>query len=181
MLRTTLCFSLLRYFDQLRPESFKAVMGMSKETFLKLEEEIGEFIPCGSSRNGKSLVPRERLMIFLWKMRGNTFIRHDEVTWNTSYGVIAQSVDKVLEAFFKDTREKKNFVERNIYLPNEEEAYAEAVEFNRRNKFPKIAYASVDGNYLPILVHFTQYGNLMIFLSLRFYVKSTLGILEVHI
>ena len=157
----------------MRPASFKAAMGMSKATFLKLEEEIGDFLLPGPSRNGKSLFPRERLMIFLWKMRGNTFIRHDEVTWNTSYGVIAQSVDKVLEAFLKETRERKNFVERNIYLPNEEEAYAEAVEFNRRNQFPKIAYASIDGK--SILQFFSrktigmecyshaQCGNFMIF------------------
>ena len=118
---------------------------MTKETFLKLEDEVLEFIPIGKSRNGKSLCPRERLMIFLWKMGGNTYVRHDEVTWETSMGVISQSMNMVTKAFMMETRERKNFVDRNIYLPNEDEAWAEAVEFNRRTQFPKIVFASVDG------------------------------------
>ena len=120
-------------------------MRMTKATFLKLEDEILEFIPIGKSKNGKSLCPRERLMIFLWKMGANSYIPHDEVTWETSRGVLSQSIDIVQKAFFKDTRERKNFIQRNIYLPNEQEAWAEACEFNRRTSFPKIAFAAVDG------------------------------------
>ena len=140
-----LFYRLLWFFDNASPASFKSAMRMTKATFLKLEDEILEFIPIGKSRNGKSLCPRERLMIFLWKMGANSYIPHDEVTWETSRGVLSQSIDIVQEAFFKDTRERKNFIQRNIYLPNEQEAWAEACEFNRRTSFPKIAFAAVDG------------------------------------
>ena len=130
---------------------------------MQLLEEIREFLPVGSSVNGKSLVPEEMLLIYLWYHTGNSFVRHDKRSHSCSHGSICKSIDLVIRAFHESTIERKNFVHRQVRLPTPEEALKEAMDFQEKSNFPPvpnnpIVFASVDGTHIkgmPLCTIFT--------------------------
>ena len=125
---------------------------MTKNIYLQLLEEIREFLPIGSSVNGKSLLPEEMLLMFLWYHTGNSFVRHDKRSHSCSHGSICKSNDLVIRAFHESTIDRKNFVHRQVRLPTPTEALEEAHDFQQKSSFPPlrfrpIVFAAVDGTH----------------------------------
>ena len=117
---------------------------MDPDTFEELLEICQPHLPIGSSRNGKSITPRERLLAFLHYLSGNGFTRHEAGKHRTSYGAIGQNVTLCIRALFEP------LVKKFIKLPTEEQGRDEADLFHQKSRcvFPKCVFCAIDGTHI---------------------------------
>ena len=133
---------------------FKGLVGMSRETFLDLFEDIKDYIPIGRSTNGRNLLQIERLMYFL------KFFCKNELTVSAAYsndisaGASTGNIKIMIEALNPKTG--PNFCKRHIYLPTTEKAQSEAVQFHERYGFPPLVIGCVDGSHVNVSSYFVQ-------------------------
>ena len=150
---------ILHLYDSLSPSRFKSQFRMSKPTFERLYGELEPFIKVGRSVNGKSLLPKEKLLVFLYCMGSNCFVVHGGTALDVSEGTIMMCVNHIIEACYKGTNEQKCFIEREIYMPSREEAMQNAEEFLKKSKnyppgFPPIFFGSLDGCHIPVSLNY---------------------------
>ena len=146
---------IIHLYEQLSDARFKALFRMCRETFDALMTTLGPFIPAGRSNNGKSLLPIEKLLVFLYCMGSNSFVIHSGTNLDVSEGTVFNCVNQVLEACFKSEEGQKHFVDNEIYLPEEAEALDNGREFLKRSKnfppnFPPMFFGSLDGCHIEV-------------------------------
>ena len=124
----------------LRHSSFR----MDPEIFEELLDICAPHLPIGSSRNGKSLSPRERMHLFLYYLSSNAYTRHMVGKMRTSYGAISGNSILCTRALFEP------LVKRFINLPTESEARYESELFHAKSQtvFPKIVFGAIDGTHV---------------------------------
>ena len=117
---------------------------MDPETFEEFLEICQPHLPIGSSRNGRSLVPRERLLAFLHFLSGNGFMRHEGGKHRTSTGAIDQNVTLCIRSLFEP------LVKSFISLPSEDQGRDEAELFHQKSRsvFPKVVFSAIDGTHI---------------------------------
>ena len=103
-------------------------------------------LPPGSSRNGMSLKPRERLLAFLHFLSGDPFMKHEAYNMRTSVGALDRNILTCIECLHEP------LVSRFIKWPSPEEALAEADLFHIKThgKFPKLAMGAIDGTHIGV-------------------------------
>ena len=119
---------------------------MERHTFRKLLKIVEPHLPPGSSVNGKSLTPEERLLLFLHWASADSFIGHQCFQFRLSHGAADQNLHMVIDAIMKSV------VPDYIRLPTEEEARATAQDFQDRSGgvFPLVGFGGVDGTHIEV-------------------------------
>ena len=112
------------------------------------------FSLVGSSTNGRSLRPAERLATFLYSMRSNNFnyfAGHandlDESTVAKNTTVVVNALNPRVPGFLGD---RPSFVQRHIYIPGREKSLEDARNFGLSSGFPEIVWALVDGTHIEV-------------------------------
>ena len=135
---------LLRKANGLSDSMFKSCFRMGRETFTKLLSEMEHHLPIGRSGNGRSIIPKERLLMFLFYAGGDIRHRHGAFSYNAGKSAVDENCRIVLEAIFN------NLVDKYICLPNYEEAKNESVLFSLRSGYPQIVAAALDGTLIRV-------------------------------
>ena len=146
---------IIHLYETLSPARFKAMFRMTKETFDLLFTDLACNIHAGRSNNGKSLLPMEKFLVYLYAMGSNSFVIHTGTAMDISEGTVQKCIDDVLKACFKSSNERRCFVEREIYLPEREEALRNGRDFLKKSKnyppgFPPIFFGSLDGSHIKV-------------------------------
>ena len=104
-----------------------------------LVEELEPVIPLGRSNNGRSLLPKEKIMIFLCYSGSVESHLHVGDRLDCAEGTIKNCVNQVLEAFHAPNPRYngKSFVQEHISLPNSDEAIERGKTFLGKQPFPK--------------------------------------------
>ena len=123
---------------------FKKLFRMSPHIFKKLLEDYGHLLPPGLSTNGKSILPSERLLAYLYFLGTNLQYYHSGTNHGLSEGATAESISAVNEVLFN------YLVPDYLKVPSQEEAKAEAKLFGELAEFPEIIWGAIG----------KQYGNL---------------------
>lgn len=132
--------------EAMTDSEFKSVFRMSRDCFWELVQKVAPFYDRqGMSTNGKSLIPAEKILIFLHWASGDIRSQFAVLTFNYSAGTIKQAVHETIDAMMK------SFVSEEISLPDENEARAEAALFKARSPgFPELAWCGLDGTHIGI-------------------------------
>ena len=117
---------------------------MKKSTIDNLVKELEPHLLSQGSVNGHSLCILERIMIFLHWASVGASISSLAMTFNCSYGVIDESIAKVIVALNASTDETgPSFVKKNMKCPEGEEALDSATWFNWISGFPKLIWGAI--------------------------------------
>ena len=131
-----------------KKRKFFKLIGMTKETFLDLLEEVINYLPIGASTNGQSLTPLERMLYFL------KFFRKCEIADNAAYsndmseGAVIENISIVIEAL--NPRAGPNFCKRHIFLPDTQKGQCEALQFMEMSGFPPLVIGAADGFHVQV-------------------------------
>ena len=119
---------------------------MERRTFRKLLKIVEPHLPPGSSVNGYSLIPEERLLLFLHWASADSFIGHQCFQFRLGHGTSDGNLHMVIDALMKSV------VPDYIKLPTEEEARATAQDYHDRSGgvFPLVGFGSVDGTHIEV-------------------------------
>ena len=123
---------------------FKKLFRMPREIFKKLLEEYGQYLPPGLSTNGKSIMPSERLLAYLYFLGTNLQYYHSGTNHGLSEGGTAESISAVNEVLFN------YLVPDYIRDPTPAEAREEARLFGELADFPPIIWGSIDGTHCEV-------------------------------
>ena len=129
---------------------FQRFTGLTRPDFARLEQLVTPHLPQGLSTNGQSLLPVERLLVFLnWARTGCTNLQ-GAYNHGISEGSHSNCIDTVIDAMFD------NVVDQLIVLPDEQEARREADLFHQASgfQFPRIAFAAIDGTHVLVSTYF---------------------------
>ena len=116
------------------------------------------FAVLGSSLNGHSIKPHERLLCFLWTSGGNATFMSQEWSHNMSYGSVVESNSITREILYEHMVLSKRY----LHLPTRQQSLHEAELFARkygprRNQqvairpvynFPQILVFMCDGTHI---------------------------------
>ena len=122
---------------------FFKLIGMTRETFLDLCDEVKDLLPLGASTNGMSITPIERMLYFI------KFFRKSEIGDNAAYsndmseGAVVENNKIVIDAL--NPRHGPNFCKRHIFLPDTPKAQWEAVQFMEMSGMPPLVIGAADG------------------------------------
>jgi hypothetical protein len=108
-------------------------------------DEIMPYMPPGLSSNGKSITPKERMLVFLFFASGSLFNNHASYAHGMSYGAIVESIDICINVLHK------YLVPNYIRLPTQSEAKEEAELFHQASGFPALVWGAVDGTHIKVL------------------------------
>ncbi len=113
-------------------------------TFAVLLEEVQGWFSPGMSTNGKSLVPKERILVFLMFCAGNNLGWISRYGHEMSAGAVHSCIHTCITIF------SRMLVPRYVKLPTAEQSKKEALDFQRISTFPPIAWAAVDGSHIKV-------------------------------
>ena len=116
---------------------------MKKSTIDNLVKELEPHLLSQGSVNGHSLCVLERVMIFLHWASVGASMTSLAMTFNCSYGVIEESIAKVIIALNASIDDTGSFVTRNMTLPEGEDALDSAGWFNWISGFPKLVWGAI--------------------------------------
>ena len=122
---------------------------VSKKAFHVLVDLIRDELPAGRSNNGRSLLPEERVLVFLFSAGTSISNFNAAYAHGMSEGTIHNCIDQVMKAICKIV------VPKYITLPTSEEAREEAKLFQERGNFPPkphepIVIGALDGSHILI-------------------------------
>ena len=135
---------LLRKANGLSESMFKSCFRMGRQTCAEFVVEMEPHLPIGRSGNGRSIIPKERLLMFLFYAGGDIRHRHGAFSFNAGKSAVDENCRIVLDAIFN------NLVKKYISLPNYEEGKNESVLFSSRSGYPQIVVAAADGTLIPV-------------------------------
>ena len=95
------------------------------------------------SVNGHSLCILERVLIFLHWAGNGPYLHDSAKNFNCSYGVIEESIVKVINALNANTEDTESFTTRHITLPEGEEALDTADWIHWYSGFVKWAWGAI--------------------------------------
>ena len=107
------------------------------ETFDLLMDEVGPLLEGQGSSNGKSLLPREKVLIFLFFLAGNSLYRVKNYAHDIGHGTIFNAIKSCMTVIFD------HLVPRYIMLPTPEQALQESQLFHASSGFPKVIWAAL--------------------------------------
>ena len=145
---------MLADFDFSKPwtpkkrNKFKGLMGMSRETFLALFDDVKDYLPIGRSTNGRNLLQIERLMYFLKSFAKNELSVSASYSNDVSTGALSENTAIVIEAL--NPKSGPNFCKKHIYLPSAEKGQWEAMQFHEKYGFPPLVYGCADGTHVDV-------------------------------
>ena len=149
--------NLLRLFEEETDAGILRLFRMSRSQIMILYELVRDSLPEGHSRNGKSIKPLERVLMYLYYLGTNLQYFHSGVNHGLSEGSVCESIHMVNQVVFDEV------VPKYICVPTEEEAKMEAALFSQKSGFPPIVWASLDGTHVeiraPIDDHTEMYRN----------------------
>ena len=117
---------------------------MKKASVDKLVKELNPHLLSQGSVNGHSLCVLERVMIFLHWASVGASMSSLAMSFNCSYGVIEESIAKVIKALNASTDGTgPSFVKKNLYCPEGEEALDSATWFQWISGFPKLVWGAI--------------------------------------
>ena len=116
---------------------------MKKASVDKLVKELEPHLSSQGSVNGHSLCVLERVMIFLHWASVGASISSLGMTFNCSYGVIDESITKVIKALVSRDDTETSFISRNMKFPEGEQALDSATWFNWISGFPKLIWGAI--------------------------------------
>ena len=133
--------------NEMSDKKFKKLFHMPKDCFEFILSHVESKYPRqGLSVNGKSLCPRERLLIYFYCVSGDVRSQHAAFAFDCSANVIKESIRESIIVLFEE------IVPKFIRVPNREEGLKEARLFHILSKFPAIIWGIIDGSH--ILVSF---------------------------
>ena len=94
---------------------------MSRLTFDALYKILEKHIFFGRSTNGKNILPKEKLLVFLYVAGGNSYISYAGDSLGISDGSIVNCIRDVTAAFYEvdeSDEEKRNFIQKFIQIPS---------------------------------------------------------------
>ena len=145
---------LLREMPTMSDRKFKRMFGMCRPTFGALVDDIFDELPIGSSTNGMSMHPDERLATFLYSMRSNSFnffaadaLCEGEGTVTRNTSIVITGLNPRVPGVHGD---RPSFVQRHIYIPCREKALEDARNFGTLTGFPEIVWSIVDGTHIQV-------------------------------
>ncbi len=113
-------------------------------TFDELVSRVQAFLRPGLSRNGKSLRPNERVMVFVVYLATNSVFWFKKFSYGISKSTVWNCIHECIDAFME------TFVADNIQLPNRIQALQEAQLFHDMSGFPKICWSALDGSHIAL-------------------------------
>ncbi len=111
--------------------------GILSGTFELLMKEIRPYMEGPGSTNGKSLMPEEKVLLFLFFLAGNSLYRIKSYAHDIGIGTIVTAIKACTDIFYD------NLVPKFIRLPTEEQARHECELFHATSGFPKIIWAAI--------------------------------------
>ena len=134
---------------QMNDREFLGRFRVSKKAFHVLCDLIRDELPQGRSNNGRSLLPEERVLVFLFSAGTSISMFNAAYAHGMSEGTINNCINQVMKAIIKVV------VPKYITLPTSEEAHAEAKLFQERGNFPPkphepIVIGAIDGSHILI-------------------------------
>ena len=141
-------FDFSKPWTRKKRNKFKGLVGMSRETFLALYEDVKDYLPVGRSTNGKSLLPVERLMYFLKYFCKNELTVCAAYSNDVSPGALSENIGIMVEAL--NPKCGPNFCKRHIYLPSTVKSQWEAMQFHEKYGFPPLVIGHVDGSHCDV-------------------------------
>lgn len=123
---------------------FKRTFRVSTTLFDHLENFLSPMLAGVGSSNGKSLQPREKLLVFLAFVGHNLNYITISGMFEISMGSVSNIIHQVIQVLFVH---RKEF----IRLPTAREARTSADKFSRLSGFPPLLFAIMDGTHIPVL------------------------------
>ena len=141
---------ILRVAERMTDDTFRKVYRMNRRNFNRLAEILSPHLLPGNSLNGRSLLPEERILVFLWFAGTGSTNIHSSISHNISKTSIHNAIYQVIDALY--TILKPQF----LVLPTIEEQRREADLFHQRSgfRFPPIAYGAIDGTHVLVSLRF---------------------------
>ncbi len=99
--------------------------------------EIGDHLEGQGSSNGKSLLPSEKVLIFLFFLGGNSLYRVKNYAHDIGYGTIVNAIRACINVVFD------NLVPKYIKLPTPAQAQYESELFHAASGFPKLIWGAL--------------------------------------
>ena len=152
-------------------KDFRDVFRMSRQTFdLLLDIVANKFPRLGLSPNKKSIIPRQRLLMFLLIAGSDTPGCYRKHNFMLSHGCITDNMSVCIDVLYDGKNDDYEHVynkqfnnifllvselvinQKMICLPKEEEAKTEALLFSQkaRGPFPPIIFCSIDGTHVRV-------------------------------
>ncbi len=113
-------------------------------TFNLLLSEVEGWFSPGRSNNGRSISPKERILIFLMFLASNSLGWISRYGHEMSAGAVHGCIHTCINVF------SRLFVKKYVKLPTEDQAKHEALEFNRLSNWPPISWSAVDGSHIRV-------------------------------
>ncbi len=120
---------------------FYTCFRMSRVAFEALLEQVIVHLPPGLSRNGHSLTPRERVLMFCMYLGGNLLYWFGKYGHAVSHGAMVENIHLCIDVFYD------HFVEQFLQLPDERQARHESLLFSEASGFPQLAWGSIGMQY----------------------------------
>ena len=141
---------VLDEFKDMEDITFQHNFRMSKDTFNVFADQVRDRFNSPGSTNGKSILPEEKLLHFLFY-----FGRMDDsvsAAWsqNVSHTAMMNAVKEVIDILNPQDNQSINFCDENIFLPSEDMARREALNFSAASGFPPLLWANADGSHVPL-------------------------------
>ena len=131
--------------EKLPDERFRRIFGMTKYSFEILNEKLHMHFPkLGLSPNKQGLLPRERLYIFLYHLRGDSKKEHGSWQFDCSPALYWESVDMCIEVVHQF------LCPEYIRLPTPDEARRSSLLFRERSGYRPNGYAAYDGCHIKV-------------------------------
>ena len=110
----------------------------------------------GLSTNRRSLVPEEKLLLFLYFISGDIPSHHHRMSADISLGCLNESIHESVNVLFD------HIVPRYIKLPNNPQGRAEARLFSLKSGWPvENIWAATDGTNIRVRIIFLQKTGLL--------------------
>ncbi len=136
-------------FQKLRNSKIAHLCGFWLATFEIILAEVEDQLPPGLSTNGKSLSRRERLLVFLFFLAGNSLYWISTYGHWISHGTVVNVIHQCIQALYI------RLVPKYVRLPTEAEAKTEAMLFNEMSGFPPIIWSAIGTNNPLIILYFS--------------------------
>ena len=138
---------ILEEATKMNDREFLRRFRVSRKVFNHILELIRDELPIGNSPNHQSLLPEERLLIFLFTAGTSISNFNAAYAHNVSEGTINNCLKEVMDAI------EKVIVPKYITLPTTAEAMEEARLFQDRHNFPPkphapIVIGAIDGTHV---------------------------------